>query len=47
MTRLGEILTRLAAAHALSSGAVLVTNDGAFGMVEAPPTEAWSTDRAP
>jgi tRNA(fMet)-specific endonuclease VapC len=35
------------AAHALSLGAVLVTNDRAFGMVDALPIEDWSTDQAP
>jgi tRNA(fMet)-specific endonuclease VapC len=50
MTRLGKVLAPLdllIAAHAVSLGAVLVTSDGAFGMVGALPIEDWSTDQAP
>jgi tRNA(fMet)-specific endonuclease VapC len=50
MTRLGKVLAPLdllVAAHALSVGAVLVTNDSAFGMVDALPIEDWSTDQVP
>ncbi len=46
-SRTGKLLPPLdllIAAHALSLGAVLVTNDGAFGMVETLPIEDWSTD---
>jgi tRNA(fMet)-specific endonuclease VapC len=46
MSRLGKVLAPLdllIAAHALSLGAVLVTNDSAFGMVETLPIEDWST----
>ncbi len=44
---LGKVLAPLdllTAAHALSVGAVLVTNDRAFSMVGALPIEDWSTD---
>jgi tRNA(fMet)-specific endonuclease VapC len=50
MTRQGKVLAPLdllIASHALSLGAVLVTNDRAFGMVDTLPTEDWSTDQAP
>src|ERR1700722_4356679 len=49
MTRLGKVLAPLdllVAAHALSLGAVLVTSDRAFAMVDALPIEGWSTDQA-
>jgi tRNA(fMet)-specific endonuclease VapC len=45
MTRLGRTLAPLdllIAAHALSIGAVLVTNDHAFGLVAELPIEDWS-----
>jgi tRNA(fMet)-specific endonuclease VapC len=48
MTRLSKVLAPLdllIAAHALSLGAVLVTNDGAFRMVDTLATEDWSTDQ--
>jgi tRNA(fMet)-specific endonuclease VapC len=48
MTRPGKVLAPLdllIAAHALSLGAVLVTNDSSFGMVETLPIEDWSTDQ--
>ncbi len=47
MSRPGKALAPLdllIAAHALSLGAVLVTNDKAFGMVDALTIEDWSTD---
>jgi tRNA(fMet)-specific endonuclease VapC len=47
-TRLGKVLAPLdllIAAHTLSVGAVLVTNDSSFGMVETLPIEDWSTDQ--
>jgi tRNA(fMet)-specific endonuclease VapC len=50
MTRLGHVLAPLdllIAAHAISLGAVLVTSDRAFGMVDTLPIEDWSTDHAP
>ena len=50
MTRLGKVLAPLdllIAAHALSLGAVLVTNDGSFGMVETLSIEDWPTDQPP
>jgi tRNA(fMet)-specific endonuclease VapC len=50
LTRPGKTLPRstfLVAAHALSFGAVLVTNDRAFAMVDALPIEDWSTDQPP
>jgi len=40
-------LDLLVAAHALSLGAILVTNDRAFGRVQALPIEDWSVDQAP
>jgi tRNA(fMet)-specific endonuclease VapC len=49
-TRLGSVLAPLdllIAAHALSLGDVLVTNDKAFGMVDALPVEDWTTDQSP
>lgn len=48
MTRLGKVLAPLdllIAAHARSLGAVLVTNDRAFGMVDGLAIEDWSADR--
>jgi tRNA(fMet)-specific endonuclease VapC len=48
MTRQGRTLAPLdllIAAHAISVGAVLVTNDQAFAMVNALPIEDWSTDQ--
>jgi tRNA(fMet)-specific endonuclease VapC len=48
LSRLGRVLAPLdllIATHALSLGAVLVTNDRAFGMVEALTIEDWSTDQ--
>jgi tRNA(fMet)-specific endonuclease VapC len=48
MTRQGKVfapLDLLIAAHALSLGAVMVTNDGSFGMVDALPIEDWSNDQ--
>ena len=50
MTRLGRVLAPLdllIAAHALSLGTVLVTNDRSFSMVDALPIEDWSTELAP
>jgi tRNA(fMet)-specific endonuclease VapC len=49
MTRQGKVLAPLdllIAAHALSLGSVLVTNDKAFGLVDALPIEDWSSDQA-
>ena len=40
-------LDLLVATHALSLGAILVTNDRAFGRVQALPIEDWSVDQAP
>ena len=48
MARQGKVLAPLdllIAAHALSLGAVLVTNDKAFGQVDALPIEDWSSDQ--
>ena len=48
MTRRGKILAPLdllIAAHALSLGAVLVTNDKAFSLIDALPVEDWSADQ--
>jgi tRNA(fMet)-specific endonuclease VapC len=50
MARHGKVLAPLdllIAAHALSLGAVLVTNDKAFCLVDALPVEDWSADQAP
>ena len=50
MTQPGKVLAPLdlqIAAHALSLDAVLVTNDGAFGMVDRLPIEDWSTPQRP
>jgi tRNA(fMet)-specific endonuclease VapC len=49
LTRLGKTLAPLdllIAAHALSLGAVLVTNDKSFVLVDALPVEDWSTGQA-
>jgi tRNA(fMet)-specific endonuclease VapC len=48
MTRTGKIiapLDLLIAAHALSLGAVLVTNDSAFAMLDTLPIEDWSIEQ--
>jgi len=50
MSRLGKVLAPLdllIAAHALCLGAVLVTNDKSFGLVDTLPIEDWSTDQVP
>jgi tRNA(fMet)-specific endonuclease VapC len=50
MARKGKVvapLDLLIAAHALSLGTVLVTNDGAFGMVDALTIEDWSSGQTP
>lgn len=47
MSRQGKVLAPLdllIAAHALSLGVVLVTNDRAFGLVDELPIEDWSID---
>jgi tRNA(fMet)-specific endonuclease VapC len=49
MTRQGKVLAPLdllIAAHALSLGVVLVTNDKAFRLVDALAIEDWSSDQA-
>jgi tRNA(fMet)-specific endonuclease VapC len=48
MTRQGKILAPLdllIAAHALILGAVLVTNDKAFSLIDALPVEDWAADQ--
>jgi tRNA(fMet)-specific endonuclease VapC len=50
LTRQGKVvgpIDLLIAAHALSLGSVLVTNDRSFGMVDALPIEDWTVHQAP